>query len=123
MTKARDIAALDAKGTNHSALRAAELRTALANVEAQAEAARSDSSTARGDVLRLRAERDKHLLDAVGNAKAAAEAAVALELSRIKALEAAARLRASRAIAEKVCVCVCVCVCGFVCLHCINMHV
>ena len=64
--------------------------------------ARDDAAAARAELLRLRSERDRHLLDAVGNAKAAAEAAVALELSTIKAKESAARLRAARADAEKV---------------------
>ena len=102
LAKARDIASLEAKGTDHALSRAAALRETLASLEQQAETARADSATARGEVLKLRAEREKHLLDAVGNAKAAAEAAVALELSRIKAMEAATRLRAARAIAEKV---------------------
>lgn len=69
--------------------------------KAQSERSRQEAVAAREMVKRVRAERDSELLAAVSRAKAAAEAAIALELARIKAAESAARIRAQLAELDK----------------------
>ncbi len=73
-----------------------------ASAQARCEQARLDAVSAREAVKRVRTERVSELLTAIGRAKAAAEAAVALELARITAAESVARLRAQLAELDKV---------------------
>ena len=76
MALTQDIASLESRSTSHSSARAGDLRHRLRALQGQVDRAGRDATEARAAVLRLRADRDRAVMDAIAIAKAAAEAAV-----------------------------------------------
>jgi hypothetical protein len=76
MALTQDIASLDSRSTSHSSARAGDLRHRLRALQGQVDRAGRDATEARAAVLRLRADRDRAVMDAIALAKAAAEAVV-----------------------------------------------